>query len=397
MDTIKPTLFRIVAFFTSIGFIISGIFPSGSPKSTDYQVCKNVILMIGDGMGFNSIKMAEQYLDCHFDSFDRFDLKGEAKTASATYRGTDSAAGATALATGVRVSINTVGVYPTDIDAQKSIPMNLSELAVQLGKSAGIVTTARVYDATPAAFSAHVSDRESQDEILRQQITSDLTLLWGENDPERNIKSTCSYYNSNFKIIWDKAQMDQLSDCSTQSLGLFSDGFWDPEFDPNAPTLAEMTAKAADLLGSNPKGFFLMVEAGQIDKCGEYQDKQGMSVAMSEFNKAIHTALDYAEDHGDTAVIVTADHETGGIIRIGGEYVYTSGLHSFANVPLYVYGCNNFMESGEKVENHEIGRRIGCILGEPDFPLTVKISDRSESAGQLYRSLNALYKRKVRQ
>ncbi|MCQ2462552.1 MAG: alkaline phosphatase [Clostridia bacterium] len=363
-------LYRVLALFTSFLVMFTGAFASSKQKKTDFSQCKNVIFFIGDGMGFNSIKMAEQYLGKNLDSFDSFTLNGESKTDSASgpLFVTDSAAGGSALATGVRISLKSVGVYPSDIDAEKSYPMNLAELAVSQGKSAGIVTTAKTFDATPAAFSAHVSYREKSQEIHRQQSDSDLTLLWGMRDKNLDLDYTKS---KGFNIIWNEKDMNALEP-GCRSFGQFGYNFYFDNEEKNQPTFSEMTAKAIDLLDDDEDGFFLMVEAAHIDKCSDKMDEEGMSKVMDAFDKAIKTALDYAEENGDTMVLVTADHETGGIIKLGGKYVYTSTWHTDQNVPLLVYGCDDFIKNGEAIENCEVGRRTACVMGENNFPIEIK-------------------------
>ena len=138
------------------------------------------------------------------------------------------------------------------------------------------------------------------------------------------------------------------------------------------PTLTEMTAKAIDLLDDDEDGFFLMVEGAHIDKNSHSNNGDGMKDALLSFDKAIGYALEYAETHGDTLVIVTADHETGGITLQDGEYIYTTGDHTGANVPLLVYGCDDFIKNGEAIKNREVSRRVACVMGEKKFPIREK-------------------------
>lgn len=374
MEAIKGLLYRILAVFTSINLLFSGTF-SFLPKPvkiSEYEQCKNVIFLIGDGMGFNSIEMAEKYLGRELESFDEFTLSGKSDTDSATAHKTDSAAGGTALATGVRVSIGTVGVYPDDIDAKYSHPMNLTELAVSQGKSAGVVTTAKTWDATPAAFSAHAASRDDYKTIHKQQSQSDLTLLWGMGDGKLDLGLMES---SGFEIVTNEEEMNAL-DGSKRSFGQFAGGAWNDETADadGMPTLSDMTEKAIDILDDDADGFFLMVEGAHIDKNSHNMDKKGMSQALDGFDKAIKVALDYAKENGNTLVIVTADHETGGIVKIGSQYVYTVPDHTTADVPLFVYGCNNFIQNGTLIENREIARRVACVMGELNFPIKVMVS-----------------------
>ena len=144
---------------------------------------------------------------------------------------------------------------------------------------------------------------------------------------------------------------------------------WHEVANEGMPTMTEMTLKAIDLLDDDEDGFFLMVEGAHIDKNNHNNNGEGMKDALVAFDQAIQAALDYAAADGDTLVIVTADHETGGITLQDGEYVYTKDGHSEANVPLLVYGCDNFIENGQAIKNKEVARRVACVMGAAGFPL----------------------------
>jgi alkaline phosphatase len=136
-----------------------------------------------------------------------------------------------------------------------------------------------------------------------------------------------------------------------------------------------MTEKAIDLLDDTDEGFFLMVEGAHIDKHSHSNEDDNMTEAMAEFDKAIKIALDYAKADGETLVVVTADHETGGLTLKKGEYKYTSGGHTAANIPVLVYGSDKIVSGGEKLNNYEIPIRIAYTLGftEDDFPVKVMV------------------------
>lgn len=370
---VKQFLYRVIAYFTALFIGISGLLPFGyggeGSVPEDIEQCKNVIFLIGDGMGFNSIEMAEQVLGRELTAFDGFELYGASQTAPATPGFvTDSAAGGTALATGTRVSIKTVGVYPNDVNAENSHPMNLCELAMQQGKAAGIVTTATSWDATPADFSAHVAYRENFEEIHRQQAESGLTLLWGEKSEDMDIELM---RENGYEIIWDEEDMDALEPGS-KSFGMFGYSFDLNGRQEGQATYKETFAKAIDLLDDDEDGFFLMFEAAHIDKYSDEMDAERMSMVMEGFDEVIRYALDYAEADGDTLVVLTADHETGGIKKLGKKYIYTTTSHTGADVPLYVFGCENFIADGETIRNCEVGMRVAAVMGEPNFPIEVK-------------------------
>lgn len=341
--------------------------PFKAKPVTDYQQCKNVIFMIGDGMGFNSIAKTKAEDGIAEFNIDTFPLQGESETRSFSSAVTDSAAGGSALACATRITNDTVGVYPYELNAYIMYPMNLTELAISQGKMAGVITTDSTSGATPAAFSSHTSARGNEEDITLQQLSGDLTLCWGTKT------ASCSETVANdygFEYINDKASMEALTE-GTRSFGQFSDAVWHNYNNGAMPTLSEMTEKAIDLLDDDEDGFFLMVEGAHIDKNSHNNEGEGMKDAMKSFDKAIGVALDYAKTHGDTLVIVTADHETGGITLKDGVYEYTKTSHSSANVPLRVYGCDNFMENGEVMQNREASRRVACVMGEKNFPIKV--------------------------
>lgn len=363
---------KFFAFITAIIVFFEGLFGGAAVsgnKKTDFQGCKNVIFMIGDGMGFNSIAKTKAELGLDSITMDTFPLQGESKTRSANNKVTDSAAGGSALATGVRIDNSSVAVYPYDKTPYATNPMSLTELAIEQGKAAGVITTDSTSGATPASFSAHSSDRDNENDITTQQMKNeDLTVMWGT--ATASFSADIVYEYGWTDVITDKASMDALEEGS-RSFGQFSDAVWHTDAIEGMPTIAEMTAKAIDLVDDDEDGFFLMVEGAHIDKNSHKNNGEGMKDALIAFDQAIAVALNYAKTHGDTLVVITADHETGGITLKNGNYEYTKTSHSGVNVPLLVYGCDNFINNGEAIENREVSRRVACVMGETDFPRRV--------------------------
>lgn len=370
-------LIKIVASFTALCMGFCNLFCITAPLNarTDLDECKNVIFMIGDGMGFNSINKTKAEKGINSLYMDAFPLRGESKTRSSSSAVTDSAAGGTALATATRTNNSALGVYPYDLDGVYSYPMNLCELAISQDKLAGVITTDSTSGATPSAFSAHTSDRGNEEDITTQQLESDLTLIWGTSTATFT-EELCA--ENGYEYIYNKLTMDALKEGS-RSFGQFKSDVWHTVSPKSMPTLAEMTAKAIDLLDDDEDGFFLMVEGAHIDKNNHNNNGEGMEDALISFDNAVGVALKYAEKNGDTLVIVTADHETGGITLKNGVYEYTKGGHSSANVPLLVYGCDNFMTAGEVMNNKEASRRVACVMGCDSFPIqTVRSGSESQ-------------------
>lgn len=330
---------------------------------------KNVIFMIGDGMGFNHLEKtkAERETELIMDSFG---IKGSSRTRSFSSRVTDSAAGGTALATGVRTGNKIVGAYYLDKESKYFYPKNITELCQENGMMTGVITTDETSGATPASFSAHSSDRYNTEDITNDQLTSDIDLIWGT----ANGVATKSEAEANdFEYITSYGEMMALSEGS-RSFAQFTNSLWTLEqADRNTPNLEQMAVKAVDLLDDSDEGFFLMIEGAHIDKHSHSNKDKEMTEAALEFDRTIEAMLSYAERDGETLVIVTADHETGAIKEKKGAYVFTSGDHSAADVPVLVYGTDKLIKNGEKLNNYEIPIRVAYVLGfdENEFPVSV--------------------------
>lgn len=369
-------LSKIVSFFMTILMFFQSLLGLGgkpSDPSPQNNTVKNVIFMIGDGMGFNSIEKTRKEENISVFNMDAFPMKGESKTNSANSSVTDSAAGGSALACGLKINNGAVGVYPSDPNNENSHPLNLAELAVSQGKLAGVITTDSTAGATPASFSAHTSSRSNEYDITSQQMKSDLTLIWGTG--ASSFSSDIASSNG-FSVITDKTEMDALKEGS-KSFGQFAHSLWHNYEYKGMPTLAEMTEKAIDLIDDDEDGFFLMVEGAHIDKNNHNNDGEKMKDALMSFDNAVGVALEYARTHKDTMVIVTADHETGGITLTDGEYKYTTGSHTGVNVPLFVYGKDGFIENGAAIDNSEVSIRTAKAMGCENFPQEVFVSAKA--------------------
>jgi len=341
-----------------------------SSITNDPAQYKNVIFLIGDGMSENTLStaLAEDTAPLAIHSLP---VRGESKTnAWPGFVVTDSAAGGTALACGIRNIVAEIGVYPLAPFGVVVRPANLSEMALKSGRSAGVVTTDLTSGATPATFSAHASTRIQEGTISKSQLNSGLNLIWG------GASKSITKENANakgFAYVDNKADWEALAACC-RSFAQFDNGFLaNTTNTTEVPTLDEMTTKAIDLLGSNEKGFFLMVEAAHIDKFAHDNNKEMVVHHVREFDKAVKIAIDYAADNADTLVIVTADHETGGIKLKDGDYVFTSGGHTKANVPVYVNRDDAGFTDGGVWKNRQIGAQMGRVMGfGPDmFPTPI--------------------------
>lgn len=357
-----------MVFGTTFGIFV----PSTTTTPENYldSNIKNVIYLIGDGMGFNHLEKAKNERNIEL-TMDTFDYQGESMTRSFSNAITDSAAGGTALATGVRTLNGAIGVYPMDVTGTFSHPKNLTELCLENGKMTGVITTDLTSGATPASFSAHSSSRDNTEDITEDQLNSDIDLIWGA---QNGVATKSDARANGYTYITTYDEMMALEEGS-KSFAQFTNNLWTLEqSDANTPNLEQMTMKAIDILDDTDEGFFLMIEGAHIDKHSHSNLDENMTEALQEFDETIEYVLNYAKADGETLVVITADHETGAIVaNHDGTYSFTQGSHSAANVPVLVYGSDKLIENGEVLNNYEIPIRIAYILGfsEDEFPYEV--------------------------
>ncbi len=327
---------------------------------------KNVIILIGDGMGFNHLHSTEKTHGVELQIFDRFEYYGEQMTRSASALVTDSAAGGTALAVGNRTINGYVGVYPTDPLGAIAVPASITEVAMKYGKATGVVTSDSIMGATPSAFSAHVRDRDLAADIFAQQVVSDIDLIWG---------AAADIVTESEVVANDKVYVDNLTEVKAlvpgqKSIGQFdSTTMWKGLDNGDQPTLSELAAEAIDILSQDEDGFFMMLEAAHIDKRSHDRDGEGAMEAVLEFDRVVDVVLDFAEKNGNTLVIFTADHETGSVtLQKDGTYKWTTGSHSGVNVPCFVYGADSFIADGDVINNTDI----------PDFAVAYMTNNEQE-------------------
>ena len=316
----------------------------------------NVILFIGDGMGYGQIAAAGLYAYGASGtlSFETFPHQAQVTTFSADSSITDSAAAATAMATGHKVGNGVISVArPGDGHELQTV----LEQAAAAGKATGLVTTTYISHATPAAFAAHEPSRGNYGQIAQDYLRQTRpNVLFGSSLylPESDAVA------AGYSVVKDAAQLQALDTDSADFVsGQFAAGHMTYESDrgPAAtePHLSEMTAVALSILDNNPQGFFLMVEGGRIDHAAHAHDLETTIGETLEFSRAVRTAVDWADRSMqlDTLILVTADHETGGLNILAdgdaGRYPYvawTSAGHTGANVPIYAWGSNSEWVTG---------------------------------------------------
>ncbi len=300
-------------------------------KENDTKI-KNVIVLIGDGMG-PSYMTAHRYMKDNPKTFEmeqtEFDkhLVGTQVTYPEDEHQniTDSASAATAMSSGIKTYNAAIAV-----DNDKTNVKTVLEQAKERGKSTGLVATSEITHATPAAFGAHDVSRKNMDAIANDYLDEkingkhkvDVLLGGGVNNfvrKDRNL--TEEFKKDGYSYVTDRQQL--LNDKSDQILGLFAPGGFDKMIDRNdkAPSLAEMTNAAIERLNKNKNGFFLMVEGSQIDWAGHDNDVVAAMSEMEDFERAFKAAIEFAKKDKHTLVIATADHSTGGFsLGTKGEY-----------------------------------------------------------------------------
>lgn len=326
----------------------------------------NIILLIGDGMGLNYV--AASYNTLLNDPYKRFEIIGLSNTCSADKLITDSAAGATAIATGYKTKNKFIS-----LDDNKNQIETILHAARDKNYKTGIVVTSSVTNATPAAFYAHVDDRYLENEIAKQLTEFDIDVVigggerfflprtdGGKRDDHLNLINKIkdngyNYFNDyeSLKKSTSKTRFYAL----LEGEGLLTA----PERNYN---LGDLTKIAIASLKDEETGFFLMIEGSQIDWEGHGNNAEGLIEELKDFNTAINAALDFAEDDGNTLVIVTADHETGGLTIVGGskeehtvQLDFVSKDHTGGFVPVFAFGPSAEIFRGV-YENNEIGRKI---------------------------------------
>ena len=349
------------------------------PISTQPRA-KNCILLIGDGMGLAHVCAAglAAYGVGGRLAIQRMPIVGQIATFSSSSLITDSGAGATALSTGFRTYNGAVAIDPWGEPLESYFTT-----AKRHGKRTGVVVTSSLTHGTPAPFLANVRWRSMETEIAAQMIERDINVLLGaglayciaESHPsgyslrsdERNLLTEALQRGYNITI-----DADQLSPLrGDHVLGLF--GLYAmPSADLARPSLAEMTAKAIELLSQGGEGFCLMVEGSQIDWQCHAGNFEGMLFEMLEFDRAVQCCLDFAARNGETLVVVTADHETGGLALVGRDNAsisayWASGYHTAIMVPLWACGPGCLQFTGV-YENIDIPVKIAVALDLDDFP-----------------------------
>ena len=347
-------------------------------ENAKYTEAKNIIFMIGDGMGYNIIEATQTvYADKLYEgtlAINQLPIQSAQTTYSINSYITDSAAGGTALATGYKTKN---AVLALDMITQKKYQTTL-ELAASMGKSTGVVVTDEISEATPASFTAHTNGRGKKEDIAKQQlqlmIDGDLDLAFGggrtyfEADVNSGVLEKAKKVGVTYSTNWEEASKAELP-----MIGSFAESRLDTT-DQQTPSLATMTDFALRKLSENEEGFFLMVEGAQIDDYAEFNELDAEMREMYEFDCAIAVAMRYVALNPDTVLIITADHDTGDLEfpvdataeEIKSQATYGTDWHIYKSVPLIAVGYRT-EELKELQENTDVGAFVASLLGEKEF------------------------------
>ena len=325
---------------------------------------KNVILMIGDGMSLMHVYSA---WTCNRGKLwlENAQYTGLSKTWAVNKLITDSGSGGTSLATGHKTVYHAVGVDP------EGKPLTtLVDVAKSLGKDAGMAVTCRLWDATPCDFCCHNIDRDKEQELVGDYPESGIDYVFGggakfftNRKDGRNIFNELEQKGYHVARTWD----DNVNWTSSKVFCVPFD-VDTPLPDERGDLLARASLKGIELMNKNKKGFFMMIEGSQLDDYGHFNQLGMLMKETLDFDQTIGKVMKWAAEDGETLVVVTADHETGGLTLVNGdkqegriECCFSTKDHSGAMVPVYAFGPGSENFTGI-MENTDIFWKIKRLM-----------------------------------
>ncbi|HKL66778.1 MAG TPA: alkaline phosphatase [Bacteroidales bacterium] len=328
----------VVLFF--IGISVFAI--SSCNRVEEEPHAKNIILLIGDGMGVSQVYAG---LTANHGQLNITGMKhiGFQKTYSYDDYTTDSAASGTAIATGEKTRNGMIGMSPDSVKVK-----SILEISEDEGKSTGLISTSSITHATPASFIAHQVSRGMYEAIAADFLSTDIELVIGggknnftEREDGRNLLED---FEKKGYSVYDN--LEEALACDNDKMIALTAAGHNPRYsEGRGDMLPEATAKALEILGRDPEGFFLMVEGSQIDWGGHANDIDYIIEETLDFDRAVGKALEFAENNGETLVVVTADHECGGLTVKDGSFEsgtvtpgFSTGGHTGIMVPVFAYG-----------------------------------------------------------
>ena len=330
---------------------------------------KNVILMIGDGMGLPAVYAAMTVSD-HPLNIERCNYVGLQKTFSSDKYITDSAAAGTALATGNKTKNGVIG-----LDSLGKRVKSILEIAEDNGLATGLVATSAITSATPAAFIAHQASRNNFEDIALDFLKTGIDVFIGggidhfvRREDKLNLLDSLKFRG--FEV--DTSLSTVLNSSSMKIAGLTAAVDNPFRLNGRGDMLPASSGKAIGILSKNPKGFFLMIEGSQIDWAGHQNSGDTLVDETLDFDNAVGVALDFAKNDGHTLVVITSDHETGGVTITDGNMQnrtvklnFSTTDHTAVMVPVYAFGPGAEKFTGI-YDNTDIFRKIlACFNFNP--------------------------------
>lgn len=328
---------------------------------------KNVILMIGDGMSLMHVYTAwaanrgKLWLENALAT-------GLSKTWAVKKLVTDSGSGGTSLATGVKTVYHAVGVDP------EGKPLtSLVDVAKELGKDAGMAVTCRLWDATPCDFCCHNIDRDKEEELVGDYPTSGVDFVFGGGAQKfTNRKDGRDIFKELQKKGYHVSHTLDDFFAYDKNSRIFAVPYDKdtPLPDERGDLLARASMKGISLMNQNKNGFFMMIEGSQLDDYGHFNQLDLLMKETLDFDQTVGEVMKWAAKDGETLVVVTADHETGGLTLVNGnkdegrvECCFSTKDHSGAMVPVYAFGpgAENFTGI---FENTDVFKKIKKLMTE---------------------------------
>lgn len=336
---------------------------------------KNIILMLGDGMGLGQISTTSSLLNGPAGglALEEAEVVGLFRVWTSDGFVVDSAAAGTAIASGFRTQKKMVGMLPDG-----RLVQNLFEAARGHGMATAIITTSYLMDATPSCFSAHASNRNQYIDILDQMLQSGTDVLFGgvskipvdgEHGIPRQIEKASDL---GFTVARNE---EEMAAATGKVLGLFPSRNGDPSY--HGPPLEVSTRKMLNLLSGHPGGFTALIETEITDEAGHSNDITALMEGVREFDAATRVVLDFAAEHGDTLVLVFADHSTGVPAIVSGKHGATvagvewlTGHHTAHWLPLFAFGPGSHSFAGV-FDQTQIGPTLAALLGIEGYPAVI--------------------------
>jgi alkaline phosphatase len=355
-----------VIYAIAVLFIFTACDNNNNSADVEEQKPKNIILLIGDGMSFAHIQAGVLSSDSPLN-LEQFKKIGFIQTSSANNFVTDSGAAGTALATGVKTTNGFIGMDPDSVPVK-----SILHIANENGLATGLVASCAITHATPASFIAHQPSRNMGEEIALDFLSTDIDVIIGggrdhfsKREDGRNLLEELEA--NGYVLALDMDEVNQVR--SGKLAGFIADGHPPLYSEGRGDMLPDGTRTAIDILSQNENGFFLMVEGSQIDWAAHDNDIDNIVTEVLDFDRAVGMALDFAKQNGETLVIVTSDHDTGGLSLNGfnsetGEIIagFTTGGHTGLMQPVFAWGPGA-SEFGGIYENTDIFDKMLAAFG----------------------------------